>query len=69
MKELEYPFDPRYILSKKKKIRRTLLEGSGGLSGQNSSMTNKRVAILGGSTTSDIKPVLELFLLKLCRSF
>ena len=58
MKELEYPFDPEYILSKKKKLRREILAG-GGIS----SFLDKKVAILGGSTTSDIKLILELFLL------
>lgn len=56
MKELQYPFDPDYILSKKKSIRRKLLENQEG-------MTDKKVAILGGYTTSDIKLILELFLL------
>lgn len=56
MKELQYPFDPDYILSKKKSIRRKLLENQEG-------MIDKRVAILGGYTTSDIKLILELFLL------
>lgn len=56
MKELQYPFNPDYILSKKKSIRRKLLENQDG-------MIDKRVAILGGYTTSDIKLILELFLL------
>lgn len=56
MKELEYPFDPDYILAKKKKIKRELLE-------QNISFIDKKIAILGGSTTSNIKLMLELFLL------
>ena len=56
MKELEYPFDPDYILAKKKKIKRVLLE-------QNISFIDKKIAILGGSTTSNIKLILELFLL------
>lgn len=56
MKELEYPFDPDYILAKKKKIKRELLE-------QNISFVDKKIAILGGSTTSNIKLILELFLL------
>ena len=56
MKELEYPFDVEYILSKKKKLRRELLES-------NTAFIDKKVAILGGSTTSDIKLILELFLL------
>ena len=57
MKELEYPFDGEYILRKKKKIKRELLENECG------EFLQKRIAILGGSTTSDIKLVLELFLL------
>ena len=67
MKELEYPFDPQYILQNKRKIRRTLLEN-----GKNSGNTNnspsttwieKKIAILGGSTTANIKSSLDLFLL------
>lgn len=56
MKELEYPFDTRFILSKKKKIKRELLK-----SGLN--FTDIKVAVLGGSTTNDIIQILELFLL------
>ena len=56
MRELEYPFEAETILAKKKKLRRQLLEGGG-------AFIDKRVAILGGSTTSDIKLMLELFLL------
>ena len=56
MKELEYPFDAEYILSKKKKLRRQLLESG-------AAFIDKKVAILGGSTTSDVKLILELFLL------
>lgn len=56
MKELEWPFDGDYILSKKRKLKKELLN-----SGQN--FLEKRVAILGGSTTSDIRQILELFLL------
>ena len=56
MQCLEYPFDPNYILSKKKKIKRELLETGG-------SFVDKKIAILGGSTTNDIKLVMELFLL------
>ena len=57
LKELEYPFDPDYILRKKKAIRRQLLEREG------VTYIDKKIAILGGSTTSDIKLILELFLL------
>ena len=56
MKELTYPFDENYILSKKKKIKKELLESGAGF-------TDTRIAILGGSTTNDIKLVMELFLL------
>lgn len=56
MKELEYPFDANYILSKKKSIRKKLLADTNG-------MMEKRVAVLGGYTTSDICLIMELFLL------
>lgn len=56
MKELQFPFDTDYILSKKKRIRRELLEKS-------KDCVEKRIAILGGSTTSNIKQIMELFLL------
>ena len=56
MNPLEYPFDAQYILLKKKKIKKDLLKESAGF-------LRKKVAILGGSTTSDIKLILELFLL------
>lgn len=57
MKELEYPFDAEWIIKKKKSIKRELLNG------ENKTFTKKKIAILGGSTTNDIKNVLELFLL------
>lgn len=44
------------LLSKRKKLRRELLEGGG-------PFLDRRVAILGGSTTHDVKDALELFLL------
>ena len=56
MKELEYPFDADFILQKKKAIKRSLLESE-------ENFVEKNIAILGGSTTNDIKNVLELFLL------
>jgi len=56
MKELEYPFDGDYILKKKKSIKKALLE-------ENKTFINKKIAILGGSTTNDVKLILELFLL------
>lgn len=56
MKELEYPFDSEYVLKKKKSIKKALLENG-------NNFLDKRIAILGGSTTNDIKLILELFLL------
>ena len=56
MKELKYPFDSSYILQNKKRIKRILIEN-------HKEMTKKKIAILGGSTTSNITQVLELFLL------
>lgn len=55
MRELEYPFDSAYILKKKKSIKRTLLDQDGRI--------KKKIAVLGGSTVSDIISVLDLFLL------
>ncbi len=56
MKELEYPFDPRYLIKKKKSLRRQLLEAD-------VKYIDKKIAVLGGSTTHDITAMLELFLL------
>lgn len=56
MTELEYPFDSDYIIKKKKSLKKKLLE-------RDVKYLEKRIAILGGSTTSDIKLVMELFLL------
>ncbi|MBP5157345.1 MAG: HAD-IIIC family phosphatase, partial [Treponema sp.] len=56
MRELEYPFDSSYILTNKKKLRRRLLA-------EDCKRLQKRIAVLGMSTTHDIKDVLELFLL------
>ena len=52
---LSYPFDALRILRKKKAIKRALLDRG--------AFMERRVAILGGSTTSEIKDILELFLL------
>ncbi len=54
---LEYPFDSQYILQKKKSIKRDLLD-------KNRAFQEIKIAILGGSTTHEIKNILELFLLK-----
>lgn len=56
MKVLEYPFDSEYILQKKRPLKKELLS-------QDTDFLQKKIAILGGSTTNDIKLVLELFLL------
>ena len=58
MNELKYPFDSDFILKRRKSIRKSLYfmcEGK--------PLITKRIAILGGSTTHDIKEILELFLL------
>ncbi len=55
---LNYPFDSEYILSHKKKLRRQLLEEL-----DEQAAVTKKIAILGGSTTNDIRLILELFLL------
>lgn len=56
MKELEYPFDADYILSKKKRIKKELLASD-------TKFIDKKIAILGGSTTANIMLIMELFLL------
>jgi FkbH-like protein len=53
---LKYPFDSESILKKRKSLKRELLAGSG-------DFMEKKIAVLGGSTTSDILCCLELFLL------
>ena len=57
MRELSYPFDAEEILKKKKSIRRLLLADS------SKTFIEKKIAILGGETTQNIKLILELFLL------
>ncbi len=63
MKELEYPFDAEYILKKKKSIKKALLAENASMNGGTNRFLPKKIAILGGSTTNDIKLILELFLL------
>lgn len=55
MKELEYPFDADYILQHKKSIKKTFADVEG--------LSEKRIAIVTGSTVGETKNVLELFLL------
>ena len=57
MLELQYPYDADYILRKKKSIKKSLLAREG------VNYVNKKIAVLGGSTTSNIVLMLELFLL------
>lgn len=57
MRELEYPFEADYIIKKKKTLKRYLLEN------ENGKFLEKRIVILGGETTENIKLMLELFLL------
>jgi FkbH-like protein len=52
---LDYPFDVQNILRKRRALRSELVQQQG--------LTDIRVAILGGSTTQEIRSVLELFLL------
>ena len=56
MKELEYPFDSDYLFKNGRKLKKQLLSEGG-------PFIDKRIAILGGSTTSAVKDMLELFLL------
>src|SRR4051812_7184644 len=51
----DYPLDTGYLLRKKRSIKKELLKKE--------NFINKKVGILGGSTTSEIKEMLELFLL------
>ena len=55
---LSYPIDPVKLLKKRKKIKKILMEK---LEGE--TCVEKRIAILGGSTTHDVRDMLELFLL------
>jgi FkbH-like protein len=55
MRDLSYPLDSALILRKKKRLKRNLLEKN--------KFVEKNVAILGGSTTSELTNILELFLL------
>lgn len=56
LKELEYPFDSEYILKKSKSLKKKLLEGG-------SDRIEKKIAVLGGSTTHDVVRIMELYLL------
>ena len=53
---LDIPIDPQHILRKKKSLKRLLTQKGG--------LLKKRIAILGGSTTAEIRDILEIFLLE-----
>ena len=52
---LRWPFDGKLIGRKKNALRRELLAKPG--------LVEKRIAVLGGSTTHDVVGLMELFLL------
>ena len=52
MKELEYPFDSSFLLKKRRKLKKALLADG-------TPRMEKRIAVLGGSTTNDIVSMLE----------
>lgn len=56
MKELCFPFDGKYILRCRRKLKRLLLSDG-------TDRIKKKIAVLGGSTVNDIVSTLELFLL------
>lgn len=57
MNDLAYPFDAEGIIKRKKTIKKQLLAD------ETAEYIDKRIAILGGETTQNIKLILELFLL------
>lgn len=57
IKRLSYPFDSMEILKRCKKWTRVLLQS-------HTDWMQKKIAILGGSTTKNVREVLELFLLR-----
>ena len=57
MKELLYPFDNSLLIKTKKKLKRALMS-------DDSVRIKKKIAVLGGSTTSDIIAMLDVFLLE-----
>ncbi len=63
MLDLTYPFDSSYLLKKRKAIKRALLSELESRETADEKILEKRIAILGGSTTHDIVEMLELFLL------
>lgn len=58
MKELNYPFDSKYIIKYKKKLKKQLVDDG-------TARISKKIAVLCGSTANDIASSLELFLLNI----
>ena len=56
MKELEYPFDCELILSRRRSLKKELLKE---ISEAGKKTLKKKIAVLGGSTTSDIRNCLR----------
>lgn len=56
--QFSFPLDYDFILRKKRSLKRELLN-------KDLNFLKKRIAILGGSTTAEIKDILEIFLLDL----
>src|SRR5258708_1261598 len=54
-KEMGFPISAEQILRKRQALKRELLKQT--------NLTPSRIAILGGSTTQEVKSILELFLL------
>ncbi len=59
LRELSFPFDGKWILRKRKQIKRHLLENTQ----INSARIRKKIAVLGGYTTHDLREIMTLFLL------
>lgn len=57
LQNLDYPFDGEELIQKYRSIKRELL-------GKQGQFENRRIAILGGSTTDNVRKMLDLFLLK-----
>ncbi len=60
MRELEYPFSSEKILRRKNRIRRELISE---IQKEDARLIKIKIASLGGSTTNDIREILDLFLL------
>jgi FkbH-like protein len=56
MQPLQYPYDTQLLLRKKKSLRKQLLQ-------RERALLPLKIAILGGSTTFDLRDLLDLFLL------